>query len=337
MPKLNHINTPMAKRTLNNVKLGIFVLSGLALIIVALYLLSRNQSLFNPRFEVYAHFENVNGLVSGNNVRLNGIVVGTVGSIRLMNDTLVEVQLEINNDMLGVIRKNAQASIGTDGLIGNRVVDLLPDKSPSEPVESGDRIASRKQVDTDEMLRTLSETNKSVLSLSLEVGKTIKSINESPQLNTLLNDVSLSADLKTALLNLRRASTDAVHMMHSMNKGVDDALRGKGTLGTLINDTTLALELQQAVHQIQVLELQAGTAVSGVDSFIQAVSRDVQSGRGPANMLLRDTLSAGAMRRSLLSMERSTVLLEENLEAMRSSFPFKKYFKQKGKTVSKAN
>jgi hypothetical protein len=54
-------------------------------------------------------------------------------------------------------------------------------------------------------------------------------------------------------------------------------------------------------------------------------------------MLLRDTLSAGAMRRSLLSMERSTVLLEENLEAMRSSFPFKKYFKQKGKTVSKAN
>jgi phospholipid/cholesterol/gamma-HCH transport system substrate-binding protein len=327
----------MAKRTLNNLKLGIFVLSGLALIIVALYLLSRNQSLFNPRFEVYAHFENVNGLVSGNNVRLNGIVVGTVGSIRLMNDTLVEVQLEINNDMLGVIRKNAQASIGTDGLIGNRVVDLLPDKSPSEPVESGDRIASRKQVDTDEMLRTLSETNKSVLSLSLEVGKTIKSINESPQLNTLLNDVSLSADLKTALLNLRRASTDAVHMMHSMNKGVDDALRGKGTLGTLINDTTLALELQQAVHQIQVLELQAGTAVSGVDSFIQAVSRDAQSGRGPANMLLRDTLSAGAMRRSLLSMERSTVLLEENLEAMRSSFPFKKYFKQKGKTVSKAN
>ena len=327
----------MAKRTLNNVKLGIFVLSGLALIIVALYLLSRNQSLFNPRFEVYAHFENVNGLVSGNNVRLNGIVVGTVGSIRLMNDTLVEVQLEINNDMLGVIRKNAQASIGTDGLIGNRVVDLLPDKSPSEPVESGDRIASRKQVDTDEMLRTLSETNKSVLSLSLEVGKTIKSINESPQINTMLNDESLSADLKTAVLNLRRASTDAVHMMHSMIKGVDDALRGKGTLGTLINDTTLALELQQAVHQIQVLELQAGTAVSGVDSFIQAVSRDVQSGRGPANMLLRDTLSTGAMRRSLLSMERSTVLLEENLEAMRSSFPFKKYFKQKGKTVSKAN
>jgi len=327
----------MAKRTLNNVKLGIFVLSGLALIIVALYLLSRNQSLFNPRFEVYAHFENVNGLVSGNNVRLNGIVVGTVGSIRLMNDTLVEVQLEINNDMLGVIRKNARASIGTDGLIGNRVVDLLPDKSPSEPVESGDRIASRKQVDTDEMLRTLSETNKSVLSLSLEVGKTIKSINESPQLNTLLNDVSLSADLKTALLNLRRASTDAVHMMHSMNKGVDDALRGKGTLGTLINDTTLALELQQAVHQIQVLELQAGTAVSGVDSFIQAVHHDLQSGRGPANMLLRDTLSAEAMRRSLLTMERSTMLLEENLVAMRSSFPFKKYFKQKGKAVSKAN
>jgi len=327
----------MAKRTINHIQLGIFVLSGLALIIVALYMLSRNQSLFNPRFKVYTHFENVGGLVSGNNVRLNGIVVGTVSSIRLLNDTVVEVQLSIDNDMLGIIRQNAQASIGTDGLIGNRVVDILPNKSPAEPVVPDGRIASRKQVDTEEMLRTLSETNKNILSLTLEAGKTIKSINESPQLKTLLNDERLSIDLKTALLNLRVASAEAVDMVQSMNKGVDEALRGKGTLSTLINDTTLALDLQQAVRQIQVLELQAGAAVSSVDSFVQAVRHDVRYGSGPANLLLRDTMSAEAMQRSLLTIERSTALLEENLMAMRSSFPFKKYFKRKEKAVTKAH
>ena len=72
----------MAQRTIDNVKLGTFVLIALGLLILFLYMLGRNQSIFSSRFEVQAHFENVNGLVVGNNVRVSGIVVGIVEEVR---------------------------------------------------------------------------------------------------------------------------------------------------------------------------------------------------------------------------------------------------------------
>lgn len=325
----------MARRTTDYVKLGLFVLTGLVLIIIVLYTLSRNQSIFNPRFEVLVHFSDVGGLVPGNNVRLNGIVVGSVKSIQLLNDTVVEVRLSIDNTMRGIIRKNAHATVNTDGLIGNRVVDLLPDKSPAEAVAPGDRIASRPSIDTDDMLRTLAETNRNVLALSLDLRETVRNINESAQLNALLNDVSISADLKNTLNNLRRASEEAVGLMRNLNAGVNEALEGQGTVGTLVNDTTLAHELRQVVTQIQALEAQAGKAVAGIDAFVQTLDKDLYEGGGPAHLLLRDTVSAVAIQHSLVTLERSTVLLEENLEAMRHSFPFKKYFKKQEKEAKK--
>ncbi|MBL7774637.1 MAG: MCE family protein, partial [Saprospiraceae bacterium] len=112
----------MAHRTIDNVKLGLFVLAGLGLLIFFLYLLGRNKSIFNTRFEVQAQFETVGGLVPGNNVRLSGIVVGVVETVDLVNDTLVLVTLGLDERMRQVLRQNARASIGTDGLIGNRVV-----------------------------------------------------------------------------------------------------------------------------------------------------------------------------------------------------------------------
>ncbi len=325
----------MARRTTDFVKLGLFVLTGLVLIIIVLYTLSRNQSIFNPRFEVLVHFSDVGGLVPGNNVRLNGIVVGSVKSIQLMNDTTVEVRLGIDNAMRGIIRKNAHAMVNTDGLIGNRVVDILPDKSPADAVEPGDRITARASVNTDDMVRTLAETNKNILALSLDLLETVRNINKSAQLDALLNDVSISNDLKNALNNLRRASEETVALMRNLNVGVDEALHGEGAVGTLVSDTTLANELRQVVTQIQALETQTGKAVESIDAFVQTLDKDLHEGGGPVNLLLRDTVSSAAIQNSLVTLERSTVLLEENLEAMRHSFPFKKYFKKQEKEAKK--
>ena len=97
----------MAKRTLDNIKLGIFVLAGLILLIVFLYLLGKNQSIFASRFEVKAHFKNVSGLVAGNNVRVSGIVVGIVEEVKLVNDTLVGVTLALDDEMRNVVDRKS--------------------------------------------------------------------------------------------------------------------------------------------------------------------------------------------------------------------------------------
>jgi len=325
----------MAKRTIDNIKLGLFVLVGLGLLILFLYMLGRNKTIFSSRFEIKVHFENVSGLVPGNNVRVSGIVVGIVEEVNLVNDTLVVVTLALNDAMRQVIRKNARASIGTDGLIGNRVVNLLPSKTPAPLVEPGDILLSQKDVSTEEMLRTLDQTNRNVLVISEGLMETIERINKSTQLTTLLNDESLSRDLKAALLNLRRATGSASGTMSDLQQVVGGIRQGEGTIGALLRDTAMAHELNRVVSELHALEtqlsqltLQTGKLVGDVNQVVRGVQTDLQEGQGPARLLMQDSLAAARLQNTLGSLEEGTARFSENMEALKHNFLFRRYFKK---------
>ena len=85
----------MAKHGINNVKLGAFALAGLLFLVLLLYMIGKNRSLFGATYILKARFENVQGLVPGNNVRFSGIEAGTVKRIKILNDTTIEVTMAI--------------------------------------------------------------------------------------------------------------------------------------------------------------------------------------------------------------------------------------------------
>ncbi len=114
----------MKTKTINNTKLGLFVLAGVLFLILTLYMIGKNRNLFGSTFTMKAVLSNVNGLVAGNNVRFKGIDVGTVKNITLLNDSSIYVTLTIDNEMKPYIKQNAMASIGTDGLMGNKLVNI---------------------------------------------------------------------------------------------------------------------------------------------------------------------------------------------------------------------
>lgn len=116
----------MAKQGENNIKLGVFVLAGLIVMIFAFYMIGANTSMFGGSFKLKARFSNLNGLVEGNNVLFSGIQAGTVKSIDIINDTTIEVTMLIDSKVHGFIHNNAEAAIGTEGLMGNKVVNILP-------------------------------------------------------------------------------------------------------------------------------------------------------------------------------------------------------------------
>ncbi|MEZ4942029.1 MAG: MlaD family protein [Saprospiraceae bacterium] len=333
----------MAKRTIDNIKLGLFVLVGLGLLILFLYMLGRNKSIFSDRFEISVHFENVSGLVAGNNVRVSGIVVGIVEEVQLVNDTLVVVTIALNESMRQVIRKNALASIGTDGLIGNRVVNLLPSKDPAPLIEPGDILQSQSDVSTEEMLRTLDRTNQNVLDISEGLKETIERINNSTQLTTLLNDEGLSRDLKAALYNLRSATGTASVTMSDLRQVVGDIRQGEGTIGALLRDTAMAYELNQVVSEMHALETQlsqltrqTGNLVTDVNQVVRGVQSDLQEGQGPARLLMQDSLAAARLQNTLGSLEAGTARFSENMEALKHNFLFRRYFKKQEKLQRKA-
>ena len=145
----------MKTKSVDNAKLGAFVLAGIIFLIFTLYMIGKNRNLLGSTFTVKAEVNNVNGLVPGNNVRFKGIDVGTVKSIDIANDTLIYVTMTIDESMKPYIKQNALASIGTDGLMGNKLMNINSQPGPALSVEEGSIIQSRKPIETDEMLRTL--------------------------------------------------------------------------------------------------------------------------------------------------------------------------------------
>lgn len=296
----------MKTTRINTVKLGIFVTSGLVFLILMLYMIGRDQNLFSSNISIRARFASAGGLVVGNNVRYAGIQVGTVKKVKLINDSTIEVIMLINKKYQSNIHKNAVASITTEGLIGNRIVNITPGSAAAPEVEEGDLIWSRNAIDTNEMLETLSVSNQNVLEISEQLKTTVGRINNSAALWNLLNDEGLPNDLKTSAQNIRTATQRANQFIGELQTILADVHQGKGTLGTLITDTLLAVQLSKALQEIQQVGEQANRLGQELNKVTQEVHTDVRQGKGTVHALLKD--SSMIHRRSVTvgAKERST-------------------------------
>ena len=125
----------MINKKINTIKLGAFITAGLLFLIVMLYMIGRDQNLFNANITLRARFSNANGLVPGNNVRYAGIQVGTVKKVKLINDTVIEVVMLIDQKYKPNIHRNSLAAIRTEGFIGNKIVNIMPGNGNAAEVE----------------------------------------------------------------------------------------------------------------------------------------------------------------------------------------------------------
>ncbi len=106
------------------IKTGIFAITGLFLLVGAIFLIGKTKNMFGDTFHVYGTFKNVGGLQVGNNVRFVGINVGTVESIKIVSDTLARVDMIIRKSAHPYIKSDAVASIGSDGLMGDKLITI---------------------------------------------------------------------------------------------------------------------------------------------------------------------------------------------------------------------
>ena len=279
----------MAKRAVSNVKLGLFVLGGLLFLVLLLYMIGKNRSLFGSTYVLKARFENVQGLVAGNNVRFSGIQAGTVKRIKILSDTVIEVTMIIDTKMETIIRKNAIVSIGTDGLVGNKVVNIVPAGEPAPLAEEGDILVSKKSVNTDEMMQTLYKTNNDIADIAANLKTTVQQINNSSALWALLNDKSIPQDLRASLTNIRLATGKAGNMANNLHDIVMDVKNGKGSLGAILTDTSFAYNLNEAILKIKTVGDEADSLAGEINKVVAGIRQDVNSGKGTVNALLKDS------------------------------------------------
>lgn len=321
----------MPNKTINNLKLGIFVLAGLAFLILMLYLIGKNRSLFGSNFILKARFTNVQGLKAGNNVRFSGIDVGTVKKVAIIEDTLIEVTMNLDNTMRNVIRKNAVVSIGTDGFVGNKVVNIVPGKTVSEPAAEQEILQSKRPLDTDEMLRTLSRTNEDIAVIASELKLTMHRLNTSSPMWEILNDKEVPVSIRRSAMNVQAATARANKLVSDLETLITDVQEGKGSVGILLKDTVFANRLNLAAGKIASAAAQSDSLTGMIRKDLDAINAEIVSGKGTLNLLLKDSVSANQLRSTLNNIQQGTDGFNQNMEALKHNFLFRGYFRKKKK------
>lgn len=230
-------NKHMKKETGFTWKLGMFVIIGLVLFIGTIYFVGKQKNLFGNTFHLKAHFKTVSGLKEGNNVRFSGINIGTVDGIELITDSSVLVDLIIKKDVQKFIKTDAVASIGSDGLMGDKVLTISTGNGSTETVGNHALITSKSAVEMADIMSSLKTSVDNAGIITAQLAQVSYKINNGDGLlSKLISDDGYSTSIKGTLTNLQASTDQFARFTANLNKG---ALSGKldSTLSNLQTGT----------------------------------------------------------------------------------------------------
>ena len=311
-------------KKIENAKLGILVISGILFLVFTLYMIGKNQNIFGASFTIISVVDDVNGLVPGNNVRFKGINVGTVKSIEVANDSLIHISLYVHKRMQPYIKKNAMTSINTDGLMGNKIIQIIPQAGDAATIEEGDMIYALEPLDTDKMLKRLEGTGEYLEITFMNLSEIAEKLNKSESFWSMLSDEGLKEDIKNTVKELRRAGANASQMAQAGREMILTFEQGDGIVKRAFTDTLMAESLTGAIDQI--LEVSQKMAVAMDD--IQKIMEDIEAGEGTAGLILTDAEMRETLMNTMLNIEAGTDNFNQNMEALKSSFLLRRYFRK---------
>lgn len=214
----------MKKQSINKIKLGIFVSIGLVILIAGIYYIGETKKLFSSTFRVSAMFNDVNGLQVGNNVRFAGINVGTVDDIEIITDTSVKVDMVIAEKTRRFIKKDAKAIIGSDGLMGNKILNISPGTNKS-PITDNAMIGTNKPISMDDMLLTLKVTIDNAAIITDDLATVMNNIRIGKgTIGKLFMDTVFAENLDKTIVNVKQGTKGFQQNMEAAKHNV--LLRG---------------------------------------------------------------------------------------------------------------
>jgi phospholipid/cholesterol/gamma-HCH transport system substrate-binding protein len=190
------------------VRLGMFIAGGVALFVLAIFIIGKQKNLFNPVFKVTTTFYNVSGLQVGNNIRFSGINVGTVNNISIINDSTVEVELLIRKNVRQFIKSDCEVAMGSEGLIGDRLLIITQGSLDAPLVKDGQQLVSKEPVEMDAIMASLQVTAVNATIISGQLAEIMTHINSgNGTLGRLIKDSTIAENLNQTVSNLKKSSS----------------------------------------------------------------------------------------------------------------------------------
>jgi phospholipid/cholesterol/gamma-HCH transport system substrate-binding protein len=188
-------------------KLGLFVIVAIVVFAATIFFIGKQKNMFGSTFRIHANFKNVSGLTVGNNVRFSGINIGTVDEIQLVSDSSVVVSMTVEKEVQKFIKVDATASIGSDGLMGDKVLTIAPGTHSQKMIAENGKIGSVEAIEMDDLMRSAKITMENATVITQELAEfTYDMNNGNGTLSRLMTDEKLANSLDKTMSNLQKST-----------------------------------------------------------------------------------------------------------------------------------
>jgi phospholipid/cholesterol/gamma-HCH transport system substrate-binding protein len=308
---------------------GFFVLIGTLFLIGGILLVGNLRETFTTKLSLVGLFDDVAGLQKGNNIWFSGVKIGTVDELEFYGNSQVKVKIQIDVKAQQYIRKDASLKLSSDGLIGNKILIIYGGTENSAIVKNGDTLKVEKSLSSEEIMNTLQENNKNLLSITTDFKALSKKLaNGEGSLGKLLNDDTMYNNINTMTTSLEEAIQKAKELLSSLSNFSTDITQEGSLLNELATDTVIFHSMKTSVLKLELITDTAAVLISNIK----------EAGNNPNSsigLLLHDEETSQRLKRTIKNLESSTKKLDEDLEAAQHNIFLRRFFKKKAKKNNK--
>lgn len=312
---------------------GLFVFIGLAILVAGIFILGSQQKKFTKTFEITTSFPDVAGLKVGSNVWFSGVKVGIIKNIHFKNLQDVEVVMTIEEKSAEYIRKDAITKLGSDGLIGNKIIVISGGSQNAPSIEANDFLRSAKAADMEAMMETLQLNNQNLAKITTDFVEISRGLVEGRGVvGSLLTDTAMVSSLHLSLQSIsqvmastNKATANLVLLTEKLNSN-------KGLVHDLTTDTAVFASLRASAAQLQGVSQTANALMTNLN----LASSKLSNKDNAIGTLINDPAVGNELREAVHNLNNSTAKLDQNMEALQSNFLLRGFFKKKEKEAKKA-
>jgi phospholipid/cholesterol/gamma-HCH transport system substrate-binding protein len=215
----------MKTTTGQKLKIGVFTIIGIVVLFLAIFLIGSQRNLFSSTYTLHGTFKNVGGLMVGNNVRLAGINVGVVSDIDLITDSTAKVEVTLNTKYQKFIKTDARLAIGSDGLIGDKLVNISPGGLTSTQIaQNGAQLKAVPPFDTDKMIARATKIIENAAELTGDLSEIVAKVNNGKgSIGRLLNNDKMAKDMEHTVSEAKNTMTSVKKTTGTLNEDLKAA------------------------------------------------------------------------------------------------------------------
>jgi phospholipid/cholesterol/gamma-HCH transport system substrate-binding protein len=297
---------------------GIFVVVGLILFGIGLFLIGDRQMLFAKKFTIYTEFKKITGLQPGAIVRVSGAKAGSITSILPPNTPgeKFRVKFEITEALHQLVRTDSFASIETEGLVGGNYLGIGTGTDAAAPIAPNATIAGKEPFDIADLMQqmgaTIQKVNETFDDMRGDVQGTVVAIGATVgNANALIVDVS--GDVKKMTASGAALVNDAAEITAAIRSG-------KGSLGKFVNDDELHTRVTAIAAQAEGIATGANRVIENAKMALEGF----QSGNGAVQGMTTSVKQTMDDARGAMSA------LADNMDALKHNFLLRGFFKGRG-------